>query len=115
MIVIFDLDGAVAVAGAACRSPSAGRALELEVFVRTGCAYAAELELNLAQVVAKLGGDAVDVRITHLAASTPAAFGDVASVEAAVSAGCAMAADEGILVASGVIAAPRPELFREFV
>ncbi len=41
--------------------------------------------------------------------------GDVASVEAAVNAGCSMAADEGILVASGVIAAPRPELFKEFV
>jgi microcompartment protein CcmL/EutN len=41
--------------------------------------------------------------------------GDVASVEAAVSTGCALAADEGVLVASAVIAAPRKELFREFV
>jgi microcompartment protein CcmL/EutN len=41
--------------------------------------------------------------------------GDVASVEAAVSAGCAIAASDGILVASGVIAAPRPELFKDFV
>lgn len=39
--------------------------------------------------------------------------GDVASVEAAVSAGRALAADEGVLVASAVIAAPRPELFRD--
>jgi microcompartment protein CcmL/EutN len=41
--------------------------------------------------------------------------GDVASVEAAVAAGAQIAAEEGILVASTVIAAPRPELFREFV
>lgn len=41
--------------------------------------------------------------------------GDIASVEAAVAAGCAIAADEGILVGSAVIARPRPELFREFV
>ena len=41
--------------------------------------------------------------------------GDVASVEAAVGAGAQIAAAEGILVGSLVIAAPRPELFREFV
>ncbi|MCG6928866.1 MAG: BMC domain-containing protein [Acidobacteria bacterium] len=41
--------------------------------------------------------------------------GDVASVEAAVSAGATVAAEEGILVAKSVIAAPRKELFREFV
>jgi microcompartment protein CcmL/EutN len=41
--------------------------------------------------------------------------GDVASVEAAVSAGSAIAADEGILVSRAVIAAPRKELFREWV
>jgi microcompartment protein CcmL/EutN len=41
--------------------------------------------------------------------------GDIASVEAAVSAGVGVAAEEGILVASAVIAAPRKELFREFV
>jgi bacterial microcompartment shell protein len=41
--------------------------------------------------------------------------GDVASVEAAVGAGAQLAAEEGILVGSTVIAAPRPELFREFV
>ena len=41
--------------------------------------------------------------------------GDVASVEAAVAAGVQVAAEEGILVGSTVIAAPRPELFREFV
>jgi microcompartment protein CcmL/EutN len=41
--------------------------------------------------------------------------GDVASVEAAVGAAAQLAAAEGILVGSTVIAAPRPELFREFV
>jgi len=41
--------------------------------------------------------------------------GDVASVEAAVAAGCVIAAEEGILVGSGVIAAPSKELFREYV
>ena len=41
--------------------------------------------------------------------------GDVASVEAAVSAGATVASEEGILVARSVIAAPRKELFREFV
>jgi bacterial microcompartment shell protein len=41
--------------------------------------------------------------------------GDVASVEAAVAAGLAVAAEEGILVGRGVIAAPAKEVFREFV
>ena len=41
--------------------------------------------------------------------------GDVGSVEAAVAAGAAVAGEEGILVGYGVIAAPRKELFREFV
>jgi len=41
--------------------------------------------------------------------------GDVASVEAAVAAGCEVAAAEGILVGRAVIAAPRRELFRELV
>jgi microcompartment protein CcmL/EutN len=41
--------------------------------------------------------------------------GDVGSVEAAVNAGAAVAGEEGILVGQGVIAAPRKELFREFV
>jgi microcompartment protein CcmL/EutN len=41
--------------------------------------------------------------------------GDVASVGAAVEAGAARAADEGILVAQTVIPAPRAELFREFI
>jgi microcompartment protein CcmL/EutN len=41
--------------------------------------------------------------------------GDVASVEASVAAGCAIAAEEGILVGHGVIAAPVPDVFREFV
>lgn len=41
--------------------------------------------------------------------------GDVASVEAAVAAGCAIAAEEGILVGHGVIAAPVKDVFREFI
>lgn len=41
--------------------------------------------------------------------------GDVASVEAAVMAGSAIAAEEGILVGRAIIAAPRRELFREWV
>ena len=41
--------------------------------------------------------------------------GDVASVEAAVAAGSAIAADEGILVGKALIPAPSRELFREFV
>ena len=41
--------------------------------------------------------------------------GDVASVEAAVGAGCEVAADEGILVGRAVIARPRRELFRDYV
>jgi microcompartment protein CcmL/EutN len=41
--------------------------------------------------------------------------GDVANVEAAVAAGAAVAADEGVLVGKAVIPAPAQELFREFV
>ncbi len=41
--------------------------------------------------------------------------GDVGSVESAVAAGAAVADEEGILVAHGIIAAPRRELFQEFV
>jgi len=41
--------------------------------------------------------------------------GDVASVEAAVAAGCEVAADYGILVGRAVIAAPRRELFRDML
>lgn len=41
--------------------------------------------------------------------------GDVASVEAAVAAGAHCAAEEGMLVGKGVIAAPRKELFRDWV
>ena len=40
--------------------------------------------------------------------------GDIASVEAAVSAGSQVAADEGMLVGRAVISAPSKELFREF-
>ena len=41
--------------------------------------------------------------------------GDVASVDAAVAAGVAVASGEGILVGSAVIAAPAPELFADYV
>jgi microcompartment protein CcmL/EutN len=41
--------------------------------------------------------------------------GDVSSVEAAVEAGCKVAAAEGMLVARGLIAAPRKELFRDWI
>jgi microcompartment protein CcmL/EutN len=41
--------------------------------------------------------------------------GSVAAVQAAVDAGSAVAGSEGILVAHAVIAAPRRELFREFI
>jgi microcompartment protein CcmL/EutN len=41
--------------------------------------------------------------------------GDVSSVEAAVEAGCKVAAAEGMLVARGMIAAPRKELFRDWI
>src|SRR5574340_344532 len=41
--------------------------------------------------------------------------GDVASVQAAVAAGCEVAADDGILVGRAVIPAPRRELFRDMV
>jgi microcompartment protein CcmL/EutN len=41
--------------------------------------------------------------------------GDVASVEAAVSAGAAIASEEGILVGKALIPAPSRELFGEFV
>jgi microcompartment protein CcmL/EutN len=41
--------------------------------------------------------------------------GDVASVQAAVAAGCKAAAEDGMLVGKGVIAAPSPEMFREYI
>jgi microcompartment protein CcmL/EutN len=41
--------------------------------------------------------------------------GDIASVEAAVSAGAAVASDEGILVGKAVIPGPAKELFRDFI
>lgn len=41
--------------------------------------------------------------------------GDIASVEAAVAAGAAVAAEDGVLVNRAVISAPSRELFREFV
>ncbi|MBN2371350.1 MAG: BMC domain-containing protein [Vicinamibacteria bacterium] len=41
--------------------------------------------------------------------------GDVASVEAAVIAGAAMAGEEGILAGQAVIAAPSKDLFREYI
>ncbi len=41
--------------------------------------------------------------------------GDVSSVQAAVAAGAAVAAEDGMLVGRGVIAAPSAELFREYL
>jgi microcompartment protein CcmL/EutN len=41
--------------------------------------------------------------------------GDVASVQAAVAAGAKVAGDDGMLVGKGVIAAPSPELFRDYI
>jgi len=41
--------------------------------------------------------------------------GDVASVQDAVNAGSRAAAEDGMLVGRGVIAAPSPELFREYI
>ena len=41
--------------------------------------------------------------------------GDVSSVQAAVAAGCRAASDDGMLVGKGVIPAPSPELFKEYI
>jgi microcompartment protein CcmL/EutN len=41
--------------------------------------------------------------------------GDISSVQAAVAAGAQAAAQDGTLVGKGVIAAPSPELFKEYV
>jgi microcompartment protein CcmL/EutN len=41
--------------------------------------------------------------------------GDVSSVQAAVAAGSKVAAEDGMLVGRGVIPAPSPELFRDFI
>ena len=41
--------------------------------------------------------------------------GDVASVQAAVNAGAKVAAEDGVLVGKAVIAAPSPELFRDYI
>jgi len=41
--------------------------------------------------------------------------GDVSSVQAAVAAGAKVAGDDGMLVGKGVIAAPSPELFRDYI
>ena len=41
--------------------------------------------------------------------------GDVASVQAAVAAGSKAAAEDGMLVGRGVIPAPSPELFKEYI
>jgi len=41
--------------------------------------------------------------------------GDVSSVQAAIAAGSKVAAEEGMLVGRGVIAAPSPELFRDYI
>lgn len=41
--------------------------------------------------------------------------GDVSSVQAAVTAGSKVAAEDGMLVGRGVIPAPSPELFKDFI
>jgi microcompartment protein CcmL/EutN len=41
--------------------------------------------------------------------------GDVSSVQAAVAAASKVAADDGMLVGRGVIPAPSPELFRDYI
>ncbi len=41
--------------------------------------------------------------------------GDVSSVQAAVAAASKTAADDGMLVGRGVIPAPSPELFRDYI
>ena len=41
--------------------------------------------------------------------------GDVASVQAAVAAGAKVAGEDGMLVGKGVIPAPSPELFRDYI
>jgi microcompartment protein CcmL/EutN len=41
--------------------------------------------------------------------------GDVSSVQAAVAAGSKVAAEDGMLVGRGVISAPSPELFRDYI
>jgi len=41
--------------------------------------------------------------------------GDIASVQAAVTAGCKAAAEDGMLVGKGVIPNPSPELFKEYI
>jgi microcompartment protein CcmL/EutN len=41
--------------------------------------------------------------------------GDFSSVQAAVAAGAKVAGDDGMLVGKGVIAAPSPELFRDYI
>jgi microcompartment protein CcmL/EutN len=41
--------------------------------------------------------------------------GDVSSVQAAVAAGSKVAGEDGMLVGRAVIAAPSPELFRDYI
>jgi microcompartment protein CcmL/EutN len=74
------------------------------VEVADAAAKSADVELLRIHVAMAIGGKGF-VLLT----------GDVASVEAAVAAGAAVAADEGILVGTTVIAAPRAELFAELV
>jgi microcompartment protein CcmL/EutN len=74
------------------------------VDVADAAAKAAEVSLFRVHLAMAIGGKGF-VLLT----------GDVASVEAAVAAGSAIAADEGILVGRAVIAAPSRELFRDFM
>jgi microcompartment protein CcmL/EutN len=54
----------------------------------------------------------LDKPVTHKYLSVA---GAVASVQAAVAAGCKVAAEDGMLVGRSVIAAPSEELFRDYI
>jgi microcompartment protein CcmL/EutN len=72
--------------------------------VADACAKSADVTLLRIHLAMALGGKGFVVLT-----------GSVASVEAAVTAGSQVAAEDGILVGRAVIAAPSKELFREFV
>jgi microcompartment protein CcmL/EutN len=101
-----------AISMAAAVDPERARALGvIETFsassiveVADAAAKSAEVQLLRIHVAMAIGGKGF-VLLT----------GDVASVEAAVAAGADVAAAEGILVGTTVIAAPSPELFQELV
>lgn len=74
------------------------------VDVADACAKSADVTLFRIHLAMAIGGKGF-VMLT----------GDIANVEAAVAAGSAVAAEEGILVMRSVIAAPSKELFRDWV